>query len=114
MSLVDGLLNQTITTIRSITLDAYNDVSASSTVYSNVPCRWQENSKLTVDQRERLSGAGLQSKIAEASVEVWLDSSYEISTDYEFVKGGEVYKVVAVEKKYDIDGVVDHVKVYLV
>ena len=104
MSIVAGLLNQNIDYIYSITKDGWGSITQ-TIVYSEVPCRWIEKigKVITVEQEEKTY-----------SVEVWLTPNYTISYGYEFYKGSETYKVILIEKKYDIVGTWDHTKVFLV
>ena len=104
MSLVAGLLNQKVDYIKSTSVDGYGDVTT-TTVYSDVPCRWVN--KISVI-------AGKDAKLRQARAEIWLLPKYSISSDYEIIKGGETYKIVGVEEKYNLTGVHDHTKVYLV
>ena len=104
MSLISGLLNQTIDTVYSITLDGYGD-STRTIVYRDVPCRWIETIKVIADKEARLR---------QARVEVWILPDYDIKSTYEIVKDSETYKIVGIEKRYTLSGVHDHTKLYLV
>jgi len=103
MGIISGLTNQTIDTIYSVAKDGWS-TGTSTTVYNNVPCRWQEiiGKVLTSDQEEKTY-----------KVEVWIETNYTISYGYEFKKGTETYKVVLISKKFDLDGIHDHTKVFL-
>lgn len=104
MSIIDSLMNQTIDIIYSTTKDGWGIVTQ-TTVYSSVPCRWNEQIGKVVgpDQEEKTY-----------RVSVWLTPDYTISYGYEFSKDSETYKVVGIEKKYDVVGTWDHTKVFLV
>jgi hypothetical protein len=104
MSIISGLMNHTIDTISSITKDGWSNVTR-TTVYSDIPCRWEETigKVISPEQEEKTY-----------RVNVWLTPDYVISYGYEFYKDSEYYKVLRIEKKYDISGIWDHTKVYLV
>ena len=104
MSLFSFTFNQIISTIYSVTRNVYGD-STQTEVYSDVPCRWQEKQETIVDKDK---------KILEVTASAWIDSGYTIKYDYEVVKDSEMYKVVGIEKRYDIEGNIDHIKLYLV
>ena len=104
MSLVSGLLHQTIDYIKSTTVDGYGDVTP-TTVYRDVPCRWV--TKLTI-----LTDA--TAKVVKSTVQVWILPSYSISDTYEVVKDSETYKIVGIEERYNLSGTHDHTKLYLV
>lgn len=104
MSLVSGLLNQTIDSIYSTTKDGYGDLTR-TLVYSDIPCRWQEKVNHVV---------GIKGEIVESRVDVWIEPSYTISESYEVVKSSEIYKVIAKEIRYDLSGNADHIRLYLV
>ena len=103
MSLIDGLTNQTINFVYSVTRDVYGD-SSRTQKYANLPCRWQPN----VTRVLSAVGEELVSK-----VEVWILPTYTINEDYEIVKDSETYRVIFKANKYDLDGVLDHIKLYL-
>ena len=104
MSIVAGLLNQTIDSIKSVTIDGYGDTTA-VTLYTYQPCRWQESVKQTTDSTN---------EEVTSTVEMWLFPDITIKENYQVVKDGVTYKVINVSKKYDIDGVHDFTKVLLV
>ena len=103
MSLISGLCNQNINSIKSIVRTISGDTTA-TVVYADVPCRWQEvvGKNITV-------GA----VVKEYSVEVWLTPDYTILETYEIKKGTETYKIVNLSKKYDILGRHDYTKLFL-
>ena len=103
MSLISGLINQTVDTIYSITKDGYGDVTT-TTLYSDVRCRWQES----IEQEVTIGG-----ELIKYNVEMWLLPEITIKESYRISKNSETYVVVKVAKKYDLDGVHDHTKVYL-
>ena len=104
MGLIDGLYNQVIDTVASVTHDGYGD-ETSTTIYSSVPCRWvEQNTQLVTGIRET----------KESKVSVWLSPNYTILYDYKIIKDGEPYEIVSVEKKRSFDGTIDHVRLYLV
>ena len=104
MSLCAGLFNQMIDGIYSDSVNQFGDATY-TLVYSNVKCRWQEKVKTIINRvREEVS----------AKVEVWIDKDYTIiEENWKVVKDGEDYFVNAIEKKYDIMGNLDHIKLYL-
>lgn len=103
MSLISGLLHQYIDTISSVTKDKYGD-ETSTAVYTDVPCRW-------TSERRLISTA--ETSIEAVEITAWLPPEYNIEYDYRVVKDGVTYKIASVEKYYDLDGVLDHLKVVL-
>lgn len=103
MSLVTGLLNQTINTIYSTTLNKYSD-RVQTIVYSNVRCRWEEKTSVIV-------GKDAQEKVAK--INVWILPQYTILEDYEIKKGGKTYKIIGVEDRIDLGGDKDHIRLWL-
>lgn len=105
MSLVDGLLNQTVDTIYSVSKDRYGDVTKSSE-YTNEKCRWQNKiGRLVNTQGEDIN----------YEVEVWLSKEHtDIRNDWRVVKDSKEYQVKAYAHLHDLMGNLDHIKLYLV
>ena len=105
MGIADGLFDQVITSIYSVSTNGYGDETL-TLVFSSVPCRWQEiSTQVTTGLRET----------KESKVSVWVPSEYStILPDYRVVVGTETYIVVSVDNKYNISGTIDHVRLYLV
>jgi len=103
MSIVSSFMNQTIEYIKDETVDGYGTKSL-QTIYKDVPCRWVEKQGVVLT-------TGNQQKMYR--VEVWLLPDYCIEVDYQFVKNDETYKVVTLEDRRDLDGTIDHRKIYL-
>ena len=105
MSLIPGLTNQIIDTIYSVTTNGYGDATR-TVVYTNTSCRWQERiQKILAETNEEVI----------SKVEVWLLPKYnDILTNYQVVKDSETYMIVAKEKRYGLNGELDHIKLYLV
>jgi hypothetical protein len=105
MSLISGLVKQKIDYIYSITRDAYGDKTL-TLEYQSIPCRWQEKIQQVIDKD------GEEKK---SSVEVWIYPKYSsIQHDWQITKDSEDYFVVSIEKKYDLGGNLDHIKLFLV
>ena len=104
MSLVDGLLKQTIDTVSSVAKDGWGN-DAKTTVYSNLRCRWSPKKGHVVSPTE---------DIKEYTVEVWINSSSTIKYDYVITKSSEDYRIVSIEERYNIDGILDHIKLFLI
>lgn len=104
MSIMLGAFNQIITTISSVSKNKWGDKTR-TTVYSNVPCRWQERIGRV---------AGPDSEVKDYRIEAWVSNAYTILYDYEITKNSEIFKLVAIEKRYDLAGNLDHTKMYLV
>lgn len=105
MSLVDGLLQQNIDYIYSVARDKYGDKTFTEK-YNTVKCRWQEKIQQVVDQNgeQKLS-----------SVEVWVLPKYDtIKHDWKITKDSEDYYILAIGKKVDLGGNLDHIKLFLV
>jgi len=103
VGIADGMFTNSVTSISAVSRDRYGDFTA-SLLYTNQPCRWQERagvvfSKTTEERRYE--------------VEMWIASSCQIDVDYQVVKGNETYIVVNVIHQYGIEGVKDHIKVFL-
>jgi len=104
MSLVAGLVNQTVDSISSTTENGYGDLSE-TTVYTSVPCRWWESAGRVYDETMNLR---------DYKIEMWLLPSYPIYYNYIVTKDSESYKIVKIENRVDLAGQLDHIKVYLV
>lgn len=103
VSIVTPFLRQKITKIKSVAKDGYNNLTF-TTVYEDVPCRWQGTT------RQLLSPTGEQ---VQARAECWLEVAYPIGIDYEFTFDGSTYKVINYSTKYDLFGTAEFIKVYL-
>jgi len=103
MGLADGLFNQTVTSISSITRNTYGDPAA-SLLYSNTKCRWQ--GKIGVVFSKTTEERSYQ-------VEMWVASSCQIDVDYQVEKDSEKYIVVGVLPAVSLEGTLDHKKVFL-
>ena len=104
MSIVSGLLNNTVDYIYSLSKDRYGTKTRTLSS-SGVACRWQERVK-------RLS-----SKTGDtifSNVEVWLEPDITVAETYEIVKDSETYKIVGVSKHYGLSGSHEYTKLYLV
>lgn len=102
MSIVSGFFNQTID-IYSVSIDAYNTTTETS-AYSNVPCRFVETSTRLVN---------IQAAVKTYKAECWIGPDYTVKMDYIVKYNGEKYKVAAVEKRVNLFGEVDHIKLLL-
>lgn len=102
MSIVSGFFNQTID-IYSVSIDAYNNVTETS-AYSNVPCRFVETTTRVID---------VTAATKTYRAECWIDSGYTIKMDYIVKHDGEKYRVAAVEKRVNLFGENDHIKLLL-
>jgi len=104
MSIVSGLLNQTIDSISSFTLDGYGDKSFKE-IYTFVNCRWQERLQIIISDK----GEEITSK-----VEVWMLSKYsDIKYGWKIVKDDETYMVVGKAIAYNLSGQPEYLKLYL-
>lgn len=105
MSLISGLTNHSINTIYSVTTNGYGDVTK-IVAYTSVPCRWQERiQKILTEANEEII----------SKIEVWLLPEYnDILINYQIVKDSETYMIIAKEKKYGLNGELDHIKLYLI
>lgn len=102
MSLISGFLD-TLVDVYSITRDKYTD-SVKTIIYSSIKVRW-------VEKVSRVLSANAEIKLS--SVSVWMLPEYTISQNYEFVKSGKTYKVLSYETRKNLNGVEDHIKVFL-
>lgn len=111
MGLVSGLLNQKLTTIYSTTKDRYGDTT-NTTEYTNVPCRFIKKLQVIVDKnvegKKRLLSEDIQS-----AAEIWLSADYDdVVENWQVVYDSETYIIQAVEKRYDLSGNLDHIKLW--
>jgi len=102
MSLISGLTNQTVA-VYSTTTDMYGDKTLTS-VYSELPCRFQNKVEVAVSK----DGEEISSK-----AQIWYETEYTIGDDYQIYSGSEYYIIVSKEAKIDLDGNIDHYKLYL-
>lgn len=106
MSLVHGMLNQTVASICSVTIDGYGDATK-SVVHTSVPCRWQE-------KRDQITTS--EGEVVMYRTEMWVDDEITIEEDFRITKDtadSDIYIVVGYEKRYGLDGKHDHTKVFL-
>jgi hypothetical protein len=106
--ITDLMLNQLITTIYSTDRDGYGEITKTS-MYIDVPCRWQEKFEVVLD-------ANGQEQIS--AIQAWLRTDLEgteivILPDYIFLFLGTEYKVIIVSNHYNMLGQREYIKVYL-
>lgn len=104
MSLVAGLLNQTLDTIYETTTNAYNDKTLTSK-YTDVACRFQKTKRrMTDNSGENVTVLG----------EIWLEADYS-DIDYNWVveKDSKKYYIADIEFNYDLSGNLDHIVLYV-
>ena len=104
MSLINGLVNQTIDSIVTTTSDGYGD-KTQTTIYENVPCRWQDKiERITNNNNEEVT----------TTVKVWLLPSYSgILYTYQILQNSVTYNIQLIDNNYDLDGELDHIVLYL-
>lgn len=105
MSLVAGLLNQSIDLISSVTIDGWGDITKLSK-YSDVPCRWEE-----------VEGTVLNRENEEViyKVAVWLENNMDdIDYDWIITKNDRDYRILSIQNEYDLGGDLDHILIFLV
>lgn len=102
MSLVSGLLNQTLTSISSITKDGYGDVST-TVLYSDTPCRIQYG----VTRVVKATGEVITYKI-----KLFLYPDMDIREGYQIVYDSKTYTVKEVDPKFDIGGQKSHLELW--
>lgn len=111
MSLISGLLNQTVTSISSVSKDEYGD-STETVLHSNVSCRWEDKIvKLIRNNNENVRD---NADIIEARSEMWVENDITINYNYRVLKNGKKYVVVEFKEGIDINGQHDHTKVWLI
>ena len=76
MSLVSGLLNQIVDNIYSVTTDGYGD-KTTTTLYSNVSCRWEEN----VEQEVTIGG-----ELIKYDIKMWVLPEISVKEGYRISK----------------------------
>ena len=104
MGLAEMMMNQNIDIIQSVTTDGRGN-KTTATAYSNVRCRWSPTTKRVIDQDNELSST---------AVECWIPANYTIEYNYQIVKDSTTYRILRIEKKYNLYGGLDHIKLYLV
>ena len=102
MSLVSGLLNQTVS-VYSVTTDGYGD-NVRTLVYSSLPCRLQNKIEVVLSKE----GTEKPSK-----AQLWYEPEYTINDNYQIYTGSEYYMIISKEAKIDLSGTTDHYKLYL-
>ena len=102
-SLVTPFLQQTISTISTVSRDGYGDETYTS-AYTSVKCRWQEST------RQLVNAAGEQ---VLARAECWLEVGKTLHIGDKFTFGGEDYFVINYSTKYNLFGQAEFTKVYL-
>jgi len=104
MSLIAELVNQTVDNIYSIAKDRYGD-STETSIYLDIPCRYVKSVKKVVDER---------GEEVISSAQIWLLPSYtDINSKCHVKVEGRTYRVITIDYEYDLDGILDHMKVYL-
>jgi len=108
MSILSGMKNQEITTIYSVALDVYGR-KTKTTVYSNVPCRWQEKFVTVLDK---------DGKETVAKVQVWIedeisDTTAVINVGYIFLYDSTEYEVISYINEINLAGEREYIKVFL-
>jgi hypothetical protein len=104
MSITDGLMNQTIDAISSVTINQYNDKTL-STKYEDVKCRWQETIGRTVNK---------DGEEVSYTVTAWIPAKYDdIDYDWRIERDYEIYTVVGITKHISLQGEIDHIRLFL-
>lgn len=103
MSIVAGLLNQTITSIQKSSDDGYGDKTY-TTIYSDVSCRWQE-----MIENETLPNG----KVITYTIKAFLFPDLNIRRGYRVIKDNRSYTIQKYDKKVDLQGNDDHWEVWL-
>lgn len=101
MSIVEGLLNQNITSISKVTEDGYGD-NTYTVVYTDVPCRFQE----IVEHKISPTGETI---IYNAKVFFYPDIN--IREEYKIIYNSKTYTVAKVGYKFDLNGNKSHIEV---
>ena len=105
MSLVAGLIHQQLSYVYSVTKNRYDDATL-TTLYQNIPCRFTSKVQVVKDK----NGTDVQTK-----AEIWLLPEYDdVQEDYQVVYDSTTYIVQAIEKRYNLAGALDHIKLYVV
>ena len=105
MSLLSGLDNQNIDSIVSTTVDGYG-VSTQTTEYTDVSCRWQ-------DTTERITNNDNKEVITTAKI--WLLPAYtDITYNYQIIRNSKTYTIQLIKNIIDLDGNLDHIKMFLI
>ena len=103
MSIISSAMNQTITSISSVTSNEYND-KTTTVVYNDVRCRWQEKTSMITTS----SGEEVTSRI-----QVWVMPTISVLEGYRVIKDDVTYVIVGYEKRYDLNGNHDHTAIFL-
>ena len=103
MSIIAPLLKQTITSISSVSQDGYGDETY-TVIYSDVPCRWQEE----ITQEVLATG-----QVVTYLIKAFLLPDYDVKENFRVIKDSKNYTIRKIDHKYDIPGNKDHLEVFL-
>ena len=103
MSLVEGLLNQRLTSISKPTVDGYGDKTY-TIVYTDTPCRWEE----TIEYDVLPNGDTII-----YTVRMFLFPDLDIKKGYRVIRNSKNYTVQKYDLKVDLSGNDDHWEVWL-
>lgn len=103
MGIADGLFNQNITSISSVSLDGRNN-KTTTVVYSDVKCRWRPSKEVVLDSNN-------EEQIA--IIEAWIPAEFTVLYDYQVIFNSKTYNVTKVEQYFNVFGELDHNKLYL-
>ena len=106
--MLHDLLNQTLDEIKSYSIDGYGS-KMYTTLYTNIPCRWQERFEKVLDR----SGEEVLSRIQCWILPVYNGQNIVIDIDYLFIFGGDEFTVISYINQYDINGNLQYIKVFL-
>jgi len=104
MSILEGLLGQTIDTIAKTSTNGYGDVTQ-TIIYTNISCRWQNITERIVNNvNEEVT----------ATIKIWLLPAYsDVLYSYQIVQNSKTYNIQLIKDVYDLDGNLDHIKMLL-
>ena len=106
--MIKMFLNQQLDAIKNFIINGYGK-KTKTTLYENVPCRWQEIFSTVLNRQ----GEEVVSKI-----QCWLsphfkDATISINKDMIFTYGGIDYEIITFVNEVDILGHLEYIKVFL-
>ena len=104
MSILEGLLGQSIDSICSTKTNGYGDTTQ-IIKYTSVPCRWQNITERIVNS--------INEEVT-ATIKIWLLPVYsDFLYSYQIVQNSKTYNIQLIKSVYDLDGNLDHIKMFL-
>jgi len=106
--MIHNLLNQELDSISSTAFDAYGGKTLTE-LFTEIPCRWQEKFERILDSK------GLE---VVATKQCWIPPEHNgdtitVDVDYIFSYNSTQHIVIAYTNEYNLQGVIEYIKVFL-